>query len=113
MTPLSIGEYCNINALSKEGIQFGKNTSIGRNTTIECTGSLFEIGKGIKIGNNVGIGINCILGCAGSVEIGNDTIIGTLVTMHSENHIFINSEIPIRLQGVTHQGISIGNNCLD
>lgn len=109
--PLTIAQYCNIDALSKNGIQFGKNTSIGRDTTIECTGSLSMVGKGIKIGNNVGIGINCIIGCAGGIEIGDDTIIGALVSIHSENHIFSDISIPIRLQGVNNQGISIGMDC--
>ena len=30
--------------------------------------------------------------------------------MHSENHNYSDLELPIRLQGVNHKGIKIGNN---
>lgn len=38
-------------------------------------------------------------------------IIGNFISMHSENHNYSNLEIPIRLQGVNHKGIIIGDNC--
>ena len=108
---LSIDRYCYIDALSVNGIRFGDNVSIGKFTIIECTGSLKEIGKGLIVGNNVGLGIKCNYGCAGGVTIGDDTIIGSYVSFHSENHIFEDIQIPIRKQGVIHKGITIGNNC--
>jgi acetyltransferase-like isoleucine patch superfamily enzyme len=108
---LVIGNYCYIDALSAEGIIAGDNVSIGRNTIIECTGNLQHLGKGLKVGNNVGLGTDNFFGCAGGIEIGHDTIIGNFVSFHSENHKFESIQIPIRLQGVSHQGIKIGNNC--
>ncbi|MGN6399951.1 MAG: DapH/DapD/GlmU-related protein, partial [Flavisolibacter sp.] len=33
------------------------------------------------------------------------------VSFHSENHVYVNLQKPIRLQGVSHQGIKIGRNC--
>jgi acetyltransferase-like isoleucine patch superfamily enzyme len=63
-TNLSIGEHCYINALSIEGIRFGVNVSLGRYTTIECSGTLQDIGKGLIIGNNVGSGSHGFWGCA-------------------------------------------------
>ena len=107
----NIDEHCTINALSVNGISFGKNVSIGKYTTIECSGSLKNIGRGLVAGNNVGLGTHGFFGCAGGISIGNDTIFGNFVSMHSENHISDNLEIPIRLQGVTRLGIKIGNNC--
>ena len=108
---ISIGRNCYIDALSIKGIEFGKNVSIGANTTIECSGSLKNIGKGLKVGNNVGLGTHGFFGCAGGIEIGDDTIFGNFVSMHSENHNYKDKDIPIRLQGVTRKGIKIGNNC--
>jgi acetyltransferase-like isoleucine patch superfamily enzyme len=108
---ISIAEGCYIDALSKGGILLGNNVSIQKRTIIECTGSLRHLCKGLVLGNNVGIGSNSFLGCAGGIEIGDDTIIGNYVSFHSENHNFDRSDIPIRLQGVNHQGIKIGNNC--
>ena len=108
---LSIDRRCYIDALSINGISLGFNVSIGKSTTIECSGSLQNIGMGLKVGNNVGLGTHGYFGCAGGVKIGNDTIFGNYVSIHSENHVFDNLDIPIRKQGVTHKGIEIGNNC--
>lgn len=108
---LLVGPRCNIDALSEEGLFLGMGVSIGRNTTIECTGSLKCLGKGIKIGDNVGLGTHGFWGGAGGIEVGNDTIFGNYVSLHSENHNYADLDIPIRLQGVNRKGIKIGNNC--
>lgn len=100
-----------LNALSQDGIILGNNCSIGINTRIECTGSFEFLGKGFKCGDNCGLGTDSFYGCAGGIEIGNDVIVGNFVSMHSENHNFSDLDIPIRLQGVNHKGIKIGNNC--
>lgn len=108
---VSIGKNCYIDALSENGITFGDNVSVGRNTIIECTGNIQFLGIGLTVGNNVGLGSGNFFGCAGGIKIGTDTIIGNFVSFHSENHVYSNSAVPIRLQGVTHQGICIGNDC--
>ncbi|HMH31784.1 MAG TPA: acyltransferase [Puia sp.] len=108
---LSIGNRCFIDALSVEGIRLGDNVSIGRNTIIECTGNLQFLGKGLQVGNNVGMGTDNYYGCAGGIKLGDDTIVGNFVSFHAENHIFATTDIPIRLQGVQHQGITIGRDC--
>ena len=102
---------CYVDALSRDGIRLGNNFSLGRGASIECTGSLATLGIGFSAGNNVGIGSFSFLGCAGGISIGDDTILGNFVSMHSENHNFERLDIPIRLQGVTQQGIHIGKNC--
>lgn len=108
---LSIDRWCFIDALSSKGIVLGNNVSIGKFTTIECTGSLNYLGKGLLVGNNVGLGTRGHYGCAGGVEIGDETIIGNYVSFHSENHNFDKLDVPIRKQGVNHLGIKIGSNC--
>ncbi|MFV8339867.1 acyltransferase [Flavobacterium sp. LB3P21] len=108
---VSIDDKCFIDALSKDGIHFGDNVSLGKRTVIECSGSLKHIGKGLIVGNDVGLGRDCFYGCAGGIKIGSDTIIGNYVSFHSENHNYSILDIPIRLQGVNHMGISIGKNC--
>ena len=69
---LTIDRSCYIDALSVDGLSFGNNVSIGKYTTIECTGTLKSIGKGMRVGNNVGLGTHGFFGCAGGVEIGDD-----------------------------------------
>lgn len=114
---LTLGKYCSIgrnsyiDALSKDGIFFGNNVSVGKNTTIECTGSLTFLGKGLRVGNNVGLGTHGFFGAAGGIEIGDDTILGNFVSIHSENHNFKDLSTPIRLQGVNQIGIKIGKEC--
>jgi acetyltransferase-like isoleucine patch superfamily enzyme len=100
-----------VDATSKEGIQMGNNISIQKRVIIECTGSLSKLGVGLVLGDNVGIGSNSFLGCAGGISIGNDTILGNFVSMHSENHNYADKTMPIRLQGVQSKGIKIGSNC--
>lgn len=109
---LNIGYKCYIDALSKDGLWFGDNCSMGMYTTIRLTVSLQKIGNYIKIGNHVGLGTHGFYGCgAGSLEIGDDTIIGNYVSIHPENHNYADLSIPIRLQGVNGKGIKIGKNC--
>ena len=108
---LTIDRNCYLDALSREGIVFGKNVSVGKFTMIECTGSLKNIGKGLIVGDNVGLGTRGNYGCAGGVKIGSNTIIGSYVSFHSENHNFDNKKIIIRDQGVSHKGIEVGENC--
>ncbi len=103
------GSY--IDALSTEGIVFGDNVSAGRNTRIECTGNLQAVGKGMKAGNNVGLGSDNFFGAAGGIEIGDDCILGNFISFHSENHKYNDPLVPIRLQGVTRNGIKVGKNC--
>ena len=91
--------------------EIGENFSLGRNSIIECTGVINELGEKLVIGNNVGIAANAFIAVRGLVEIGDDTIIGPNVKIHAENHIFSNIEKPIRLQGATRKGIKIGKDC--
>lgn len=110
---LNIDRGCYIDALSKGGLTFGDNCSLGLNTTIRLTGSLRAIGNHIVIGNNVGLGSHGFYGCGmGFLEIGDDCIFGNYVSIHPENHIAEKLDVPIRKQGVYSKGgVSIGNNC--
>lgn len=108
---VNIDRYCYIDALSVDGIKFGNNVSIGKNTTIECSGTLKNLGKGLIIGENVGVGTHGFWGCAGGIEIGDNTIFGNYVSLHSENHNYLDRNRLIRLQGVSRKGIKVGKDC--
>jgi len=107
---LTIEDNVVINALSKEGIRIGNNVSILRNTIIECTGVIRNLGEGLSIGNNVGIAQNCFIQVRGKVSIGNDVILGPNVMIFSENHNFEDITIPIVQQGETRLPVTIENN---
>lgn len=107
---LFIGDNVCINALSRNGMKIGNNVSILRNTIIECTGVIRDLGEGLEIGNNVGIAQNCFIQVRGKVSIGNDVILGPNVMIFSENHNFDDITIPIVQQGETRLPVTIENN---
>lgn len=108
---LTIEDGCFINALCKNGIKIGDNFSLGRNSIIECTGVIRELGEGLEIGDDVGIAANAFISVRGNVSIGSSTIFGPDVKIFAENHIFTDRDTPIYLQGATRQGVSIGEDC--
>lgn len=106
-----IERNCYLDALSSNGLMLGDYTSLGMDTTIICSGTYKDIGKGIKVGSGVGLGTHGFFGCAGGIEIGNNTIFGNFVSLHSENHYFSNTKQLIKDQGVNRKGIIIGEDC--
>ena len=64
----------------------------------------------MKIGNNSAVGDFTHFGATGGLEIGNDVIMGSYVSFHSENHNFSDPNRLIREQGVNSKGIKLGNN---
>ena len=104
---LTLGDYVEINALSKQGVIIGNNVSIQKNTIIECTGVIRDIGESLVIGNNVGIAQNAFIQVRGKVIIGNDVIFGPNVSVFSETHNFDNPNLPVRVQGETRRGVII------
>jgi acetyltransferase-like isoleucine patch superfamily enzyme len=104
---LTIGDYVEINALSKHGVTFGNNVSIGRNTIIECTGVIRNLGVGLSIGDNVGIAQNCFIQVRGKVIIRSNVIFGPGVYVFSENHNFDDPDLPVVVQGETRKGVII------
>lgn len=125
-----LGKNCKI--INKKNISFGKNVTIQENTRIDgyayekiilednvrigsysyitCTSHMSKYGKGLKMGQNSAVGDFTHFGASGGIVIGNDVIMGSYISFHSENHNFQNKEILIREQGVTSKGITLGNN---
>lgn len=104
---LYLGDNINIQALCKNGIEFGDNVTMQAGTIIDCTGVLNKIGEGLIIGHNVGIAQNCFIQVRGSILIGNNVIIGPNVSIFSENHNFSDKTKPISKQGVSRKGVII------
>jgi acetyltransferase-like isoleucine patch superfamily enzyme len=108
---LRLGDFVFVSALSKNGIQFGNNVSIGAFSRIIVSTTLNNLGDKIVIGNSVGIGEYASLGGAGGLEIGDECIVGPYLSCHPENHNYSDLTISIRHQGVNRKGIKIGENC--
>ena len=108
---VTIGDHTFIDALSRGGVEFGNNVSLGRNCIIECTGVLRELGENLVIEDGVGIAANAFIAVRGTVRIGKNCIFGPGVSIHSENHNFADLQTPVRLQGATRKGVTIGEDC--
>lgn len=108
---LRLGDFVFISALSKNGIQFGNNVTIGAFSRIIVSTTLNNLGDTIIIGDSVGIGEYASLGGAGGLAIGSECIIGPYLSCHPENHNYADLNVSIRHQGVNRKGIKIGRNC--
>lgn len=97
-----------INALSDVGVRIGSGSTLRDRVRICCLGVVKSRSRGLKIGSNVGISEDCFIQVRGFVEIEDDVIIGPSVALISENHRFEELAQPIRLQGVSQQGVKIG-----
>jgi acetyltransferase-like isoleucine patch superfamily enzyme len=107
---VTIEKNCIIDGFSSEKTFFGDCVKIGSYSSLSSTSHLSKYGKGLKIGNHSAVGQFTEFGAAGGIEIGNDVIMGSYISFHSENHIYSDNSKLIREQGVTSKGIKIGNN---
>lgn len=107
---VTLESYTILDGYAKNKIEVGNNVKFGSYSILSCTSHLSKYGKGFKIGNNSSCGRFCEFGSAGGIEIGNDVIMGSYISFHSENHYFNNTSKLIREQGVYSQGIVLGNN---
>ena len=106
-----IGNDVQMNGLSKEGITLSDGVHLRERVSIQATSVLDHPGVGVSIGQNTYIGPDSILGAGGGIRIGSDVLIGSGVHVLAENHEFSSREKPIRIQGVTQKGITIGDDC--
>lgn len=103
---------CEVQGLSKRGLEFGCNVTIGKFVMIRPSSYYgVEIGEGLKIGNNSSIGPFGYIGCAGYISIGDNVMIGPRVSMFAENHNFSETSKSIKEQGVNQKGIIIEDDC--
>ncbi len=115
---VTIDDGVEINALSRRGVMIGNNVTIKKNTIIECTGVIRELGEGIRIGEHTGISQNCFIQVRGFVDIGSRVIFGPNVSVFSANHNFNNPDVPIMDQGESQKGVIIeddvwlGSGCI-
>jgi acetyltransferase-like isoleucine patch superfamily enzyme len=108
---LKLGDQVYCSAIATDGIRLGNQVSIGAFSRLIVSTTLDNPGRFIHIGDRVGIGEFAYLGGAGGLTIGDDCIVGQYFSCHPENHRFDDPAVPIRLQGVERQPITIGQNC--
>jgi acetyltransferase-like isoleucine patch superfamily enzyme len=108
---LILEDGVHINALSKEGITFGRNVTIGKDSILASTGVVANLGVGINIGDYSAVGAQSFIGGQGGVTLGNDVIMGPGVRIFSENHVYSSRDRKIRQQGESRQGVCIEDDC--
>lgn len=107
---VTIERNTRLDGYASDKITLGDNCKIGAYSHLTCTSHFSKYGKGLSMGNNSAIGDYTHFGASGGIEIGNDVIMGSYISFHSENHVFSDTSKLIREQGVTSKGIKIGNN---
>lgn len=108
----SLEEGCEIVGLARQGVRFGNRCTVGRYAIIRPTNVLLgPVGDGLSVGDNSNIGPYAFVGCSGLIRIGSDVLMGPGVSLLGENHNFVDRSRPIRDQGVTREGLTIGDNC--
>ncbi|NOZ13583.1 MAG: acyltransferase [Acidobacteria bacterium] len=100
-----------LHGLAENGLRIGDGSSIGAHSILRSTLVLNDVGMGIELGKNVGIGPFSFIGGFGGVRIGDNTIIGHALSIHSDNHRFHEINVVIRDQGVEKQKVIIGKDC--
>jgi acetyltransferase-like isoleucine patch superfamily enzyme len=108
---LILEDNVSINALSVNGIKIGDQVSIARDSILFCTGIISQKGTGITIGDRTGISARAYFAGQGGITIGKDVIMGPNVQIFSENHNHLDTSTLIKDQGVTKNGVTVGNNC--
>lgn len=71
---------------------------------------LMAYGGSIVVGDRVSINPFCILYGHGGLQIGSDVLIAAHVTIIPANHKFDRTDVPIRKQGESRLGITIGDD---
>ncbi|WP_298817360.1 acyltransferase [Chloroflexus sp.] len=91
------------------GITIGAESMVMKNAILHVYNFRNLPHSHITIGQRSLIGESCILRGQGGITIGNDVYLGTLVQVLAVNHVFHDTTRPISAQGITAQGISIGD----
>ncbi len=108
---VSIGSNSVIDARGRRGLVMGPRSRLGRFGIITTTSHLSLYGVGVSIGDGSGIGDFFHIGASGGVTIGKDVIVGPYLTVHSQDHIFSDPDVPIRKQGTKQHEVVVADDC--
>lgn len=108
---VSLARQVQIDANSENSqVKLDHGVSLDRGVDIR-TVMCFDKGCKIELGEHTYIGPYSCLAGPGNISIGKDCLIASHCGIYANNHAFQDPVHPIRQQGVTCQGISIGDNC--
>jgi acetyltransferase-like isoleucine patch superfamily enzyme len=109
---LIVEDFAEIQGLSRDGIRFGDNVSIGAGTLIRPSSYYSRaIGVGLVMGEGSSLSPGCYIGCSGGVTIGEKTMLGPGVRVFAEDHVMTDPSLDVKSQGVQWSPITIGSGC--
>lgn len=109
---LVLEDFVELQGLSRDGIQFGDEVSIGAGTMIRPSSYYGgEVGEGLVVGDRSSMGAGCFVGCSGKITIGDDVMLGPGVRLFAENHVFSDPTATIKSQGVARGTVVIEDDC--
>lgn len=105
---LVVEAYAEVQGLSRDGVSFGDNVTVGRFAMIRPSGYYGrESGVGLMVGDRSNIGAACYIGCSGGIRIGCDVLMSPNVQVYSENHRYADPGRPMKLQGIERRPVVI------
>jgi acetyltransferase-like isoleucine patch superfamily enzyme len=103
-----IEDGAELQGLSRDGLRFGDNVTIGRDAQIRPSGYYGrDVGVGLRMGGNSNVGPACYLGASGGITIGDNVLMAPAVVILSEEHNFDERAVTIKAQGVRHAPTAI------
>lgn len=91
------------------GIAIGDETFVMKNAILHVYNFRDLPNAGIVIGSRSLIGEGCVLRGQGGITVGDDVYFAPLVQVLAVNHVFHDTTRPISHQGITAEGIAIGD----
>jgi acetyltransferase-like isoleucine patch superfamily enzyme len=93
-------------ACNEDNIRFGPGCIVGRYATIEVRSAEGRL----TVGARALISHYCTISVGSSVRIGEDCLIGEMVSIRDHDHDFSSTDRPIRQQGSSIAPLCIGSN---
>jgi acetyltransferase-like isoleucine patch superfamily enzyme len=106
-----INEYERLDGMSVEGIELSDGVTVAFSSVLVGCGVIKNVGLGIKIGTGSAVVAHSFIRGQGGVLIDKNVIKAPGVCIFSENHIFCDTEIPIKFQGEERAAVKIADNC--
>jgi acetyltransferase-like isoleucine patch superfamily enzyme len=100
-----VDDHCLLDAKGEtnQGIRIGNGVFIGRNTILSCKNG------DITLADGVNIGFNCEVFSAGTVTIGQDTLLAAYAYLIGGDHDFSDKTVAVNAQPRRAAGISVGS----
>ena len=102
--PFFLGRALELKIEPRGEIRFGRFVWIGDETKIRCHEGVVEIGAKTVMGQE------CTISAYQRVRIGNECVIADRAMFIDFDHGMVETERPIRLQGIYKRDVEVGNN---